>query len=346
VSRRLTDALTALAARTYPRSRRVDAAAVRDCAREAIDASGARVLARESASLAFAGLRARGGVAARELGHAPWRAALSVLALPLATATVLLWTFGFVPRYDHWPLGEGWALLLGGSLLAVVGAALERRWLVVCGALATFVAAASPYLGFGTEVPGHSLTPSFFYGHGVDLAAASLVPTLLLAAAGWSLPRGARPPGQVVATRLVLALAPAVVAAIALLPASRPQPTYGWLYRGPGTEPKLIEGGPYSMPWLPPSRVLLVIFAVALAAALVLTWIRAREQPAPALASALVLASVAYPLVWATTRNTDVAPYWAYQGTYMWLASAIPLLIAVALARRAGRMRRAGELLH
>jgi hypothetical protein len=339
VSRRLTDALTALAARTYPRSRRADAAAVRDCAREAIDASGVRVLAREALSLAFAGLRARGGVAARELVHAPWRAALSVLALPLATAILLLWTFGFVPRYDHWPLGEGWALLLGGSLLAV-GAVLERRWLVVGGALGTFVAAASPYLGFGTDVPGYSLTPSFFYGHGLDLAVASLIPTLLLAAAGWSLPRRQRPPAQVVATRLVLALAPAVAAAIALLPASRPQPTYGMSHMTPGAEPELVMYPPYPMPWLPPSRVLLVIFAVALAAALIVTWIRARTQPAPALASALVLASVAYPLVWATFHNVQFAPYWAYHAGYIGLVSAIPLLVAVALARRAGRIQR------
>jgi hypothetical protein len=288
----------------------------------------------------FAGLRARGGVAGRELVHAPWRAALSVLALPLATAILLLWTFGFVPRYDHWPLGEGWALLLGGSLLAVIGAALERRRLVVVGALATFVAAVSPYLGFGTELPGSSITPSFFYGWGVDLAAASLIPTLLLAAAGWSLPRGARPTGEVIATRLVLALGPAVTAAIALLPASRPQPTYGMSLMRPGEEPELVMGPPYSLPWLPPSRVLLVIFAVALAVAMIVTWIRARAQPAPALASALALASVAYPLVWATVHNVDFAPYWAYQAGYLWLVTIIPLLVAVALARRAGRVQR------
>ncbi len=227
MSRRLTDAITALAALTYPRSRRADARAVRDCAREAIDTSGMRRLAREGSSLAFAGLRARGGVAARQLVHAPWRAALSALRSRLPPAILLVWTFGFVPRYDHWPLGEGWALLLGGSLLAVAGAALERRLLVVGGALAVFAAAASPHLGLGIDQPGSSLTPSFFYGHGVDLAAASLAPTLLLAAAGWSLPRGSRPPSRLVATRLVFALAPAVAAAIALLPAATPQPSYG-----------------------------------------------------------------------------------------------------------------------
>jgi hypothetical protein len=85
---------------------------------------------------------------------------------------------------------------------------------------------------------------------------------------------------------------------------------------------------------------LLVIFVVALAAALIVTWIRARTQPAPALASALALASVAYPLVWATFHNLEFAPYWAYQAGYIWLVTVIPLLVAVALARRAGRIER------
>ena len=67
------------------------------------------------------------------------------------------------PRYDHWPLGEGWVMLLGGSLVAVVGAALRSRWLTAAGAGAVFVAAAAPYLGFGTEVALHD-TPSFFAG--------------------------------------------------------------------------------------------------------------------------------------------------------------------------------------
>jgi hypothetical protein len=98
-----------------------------------------------------------------------------------------LWTFAFVPRYDHWPLGEGWALLLGGSLAAVIGAALRSRGLTALGALATFVAAASPYLGKGTEV-AIADTASFYHGWGVDLGAASLVPTFRLAVAAWCMP--------------------------------------------------------------------------------------------------------------------------------------------------------------
>jgi hypothetical protein len=146
-SRRLTDALTALAAQTFPPSRSADGRVVRDCARDAIDASGLRAVVRESLSVATAGLRVRSGVAARELRLAPWRPALAALTLPLASALLCLWTFGFVPRYDHWPLGEGWALLLGGSLTAVIGAALRSRVLTSLGALATFVAAAAPYVG-------------------------------------------------------------------------------------------------------------------------------------------------------------------------------------------------------
>ena len=47
------------------------------------------------------------------------------------------------------------------------------------------------------------------------------------------------------------------------------------------------------LPWLPPSGTLFAILATALAIALFLTWRRARSDPAPAIASALVLMSVA-----------------------------------------------------
>ena len=51
-SRRLSDALTSLAAQTFPPSRRAEGVVVRDCARDAIDADGMRAMARESLSLA------------------------------------------------------------------------------------------------------------------------------------------------------------------------------------------------------------------------------------------------------------------------------------------------------
>ncbi|MEA2331469.1 MAG: hypothetical protein QOH58_1607 [Thermoleophilaceae bacterium] len=334
---RLADALTAVAARAYPRSGCTDARVVRDCAREAIAANGLHTLVRESASLVTAGLRARVGVAALELSRAPWRAALGALTLPLATALLLVWTFGFVPRYDHWPLGEGWVLLLGGSLTAMVGAALRSRWLTAGGAAATFIAAAAPYLGFGTEM-ALAQTPSFFHGWSVDFGAASLLPALLLVAGGLSLPRGPRPPVRAVLARLAAGLIPAAIAAVALLPYATPKPTIAFLYAGPDSAPIVQEGPPYPMPWLPPSRGLLAILGIALAIAVIVTWREFRAHPERALATGLVLASVAYPLTWVATRTEALnAPYWLLNGPYPLLLAALPALLALALMRRAGR---------
>ena len=221
---RLSHTLTGFAAITFPKARRSDAHVVRDCAREAVDATSMRALPRESLSLAMAGMRTRIGLAATEFWHAPWRDALSVLALPLAATLLLVWTFGFISRYDHWPLGEGWALLLGGSLLAVIGAALARRWLTVAGAIAVFVAAASPYVGFGTDV-AIADTPSFFQGWSVDIGVASLLPTLLLVASGLSLRRSPARSASAVHARLAAGLGPALVAAVYLFPGPAREPT-------------------------------------------------------------------------------------------------------------------------
>jgi len=216
-------------------------------------------------------------------------------ARPLAAVILTLWTFGFVPRYDHWPLGVGWVLLLGGSLMAVVGAALRTRWLTAIGAAVTFVAAASPYAGLGGGVV-RADTPSVFYGYGVDLGAASLLPTLLLVAGALSLPRSAARPIRLVAgARLALGLLPAAVALLGLLPAPEREPTYMHLYR-PGLEPTVVAGPADPWPWIPPSRTFLVIFGLALAAVVVLTWTRARAHPAGALASGLC--SSAWPIRW------------------------------------------------
>ena len=338
---RLAGALTAIAACAYPRSRRADARVVRDCAREAIAAEGLRAVARESGSLVTAGLRARAGAAALELGGAPWRAALDALTFPLATALLLVWTFGFVPRYDHWPLGEGWALLLGGSLVAAVGAALRSRWLTAGGAAATFVAAAAPHFGFGIE-SGMGLTPSFFQGWHVDAGAAALLPTLLLVAGGLSLPRSLRPPSvRRVLARLAVGLAPAAIAAVALVPYATPKPTVGWLFMGPGRDPVRFVGEPYFMPWLPPSRYLLTIFGIALATAVIVTWWQARIRPERVLATGLVVASVAYPLAWVLARTEALgAPYWLLNPPYPLLLTALPALLALVLVRRAGRTQR------
>jgi hypothetical protein len=341
MGQRLSDAATAVAARSFPRSRRADARVVRDCARESIDASGMAALPREFLSLAVAGVRARVGVAARELLHAPWRPALSALTLPLAAAILTVWTFAFVPRYDHWPLGEGWAMLLGGSLVAVVGAALRRRWLTATGAAAVLVAAASPYLGMGTET-ALSDTPSFYQGWSLDLGAVSLLPTLLLLAGALSMPRGEPRPARQIAARLSLGLAPAMISLIYLLPAPTPEPTRAVLVRGPGLEPQVVIGPPYEFPWIPPSDTLVTGLAIALAVAVVVTWFTAGANPAGTLATGLVLLTVAYPVAWEAIRELN-APWWAYQATYRWPATLIPLVLALALARRAGRIQALGQ---
>ncbi len=320
--RRLTDAVTSLAAQTFPPSRRADGRVVRDCARDAIDAAGLRTMARETLSVAFAGLRVRYGVSVRDVRQAPWRRALATLTLPLATAFLCVWTFGFVPRYDHWPLGEGWALLLGGSLLALVGAAFQARWPIVLGAAAVFVAAGAPYVGRGTEadVPG---TPTFFYATGVDLGAASLLPALLLIGAALSLPRGAGRSIVDAAGRLVLGLIPTAYALLHLLPRPEPEPTPITTMMGPGQEPIFSWGPPYPYPWIPESEPLVTALGLALLVSVAYAWGAAKARPEAALATAIVLVSVAYPVAW------------KLHGWAVWPHIMVPLGAATALTLRA-----------
>jgi hypothetical protein len=336
------EGVTGLASLTFPRTRRADGRVVRDCARDSVDGAGLWALPRECLSLAWAGLRTRPREAVFELRSAPWREALSVLTLPLAATILVVWIFGFIPRYDHWPLGEGWALLLGGSLLAVIGAALQHRWLTAIGGAAVFVAAAVPYVGYGSQVPGSSLTPSFFFAWSVDIGAASLLPTLLLVAAALSLPRRPRASVRTLMARLALGLAPAVVALVHLLPVPEPEPTRIYTATpGPGRGVTVIGptfGPPNPYPWIPSSRPLIAALGIALAVAVVLTRIRARTHPHHVLATGLILTSVAYPVAWVTIRFDPVAaPYWLYNGAYPLLLAALPLLLALVLMRKAGR---------
>jgi hypothetical protein len=329
VGRRLTDALTALAARAFPLSRRAEGRVVRDCARDAIEGDGLRTIARQSLSVARAGLRVRLHADARDVRLAPWRPALATLTLPLAAALLCVWTFGFVPRYDHWPLGEGWVMLLGGSLVAVIGAAFSARWVIVLGAAAVFVAAGAPYVGYGTEA-ALSDTPTFFPASGVDLGAASLIPVLLLAGAALSLPRRPERSLRSVLDRLVLGLLPTAVALIHLLPREKPpQRTIGLSYnelpeRGRTLpEPDVVFGPPYPFPELTESGVLLTGLGVALLVAVVFSWRAARTRPEAALATALVLVSVAWPLAW------------RMHGYAVWPHIVVPLGAALALTLRA-----------
>jgi hypothetical protein len=338
-ARPLSDVVTAAAAGVFPRARRHDARVVRDLAREMVDRAGLRALPRQAFSIAAAGVRCRLRTAAGELGGAPWPAALRALTLPLASTLLAVWLFGFVERYDHWPLGEGWAMLLGGSLVAVIGAAFRARWPVALGAAAVLAAAVSPFFGMGTEAALND-TPSFFQGDNVDIAASSLAPTALLLAAAFALPARPRQPFTTSLRRLALALVPAALALVMALPAPEPEPTRGMIFPGPGIEPRPFVGPPYPFPWIPESRTLLAALGVALLAAVVISAVRARTHPAGALATAMVLAAVAYAVSWAAVNNVDFAPYWAHQspGFTLVLATA-PLLLALTLMRQAGRGR-------
>jgi hypothetical protein len=327
--RRVTDAVTSLAARTFPPSRRADSRVVRDWARDAVDAAGLGTLARESLSVALAGLRVRFGVCVREVRQAPWRPALAALTLPVAAAFPIVWTFGFVPRYDHWPLGEGWVLLLNGSLLSVIGAAFAVRWIIVLGAAAVFVGAGAPYVGYGTE-NALSDTSTLFPAHGVDLGAASLIPALLLAGAGLTLPRRRTRSLEAGLDRLVLGLLPTAAALIYLLTRVRPEallnfpsPELGGRTLAEGSEVAIGPGPPYSAPELIEPGTLLTALGVALLVAVVFGWRAARSRPEAALATALVLVSVAPPFAW------RVHEYAA------WPAILIPFAVAIALTRRA-----------
>ena len=332
MKRRLRDGLTSLAARTFPRSHRGDARVVRDCARDAVDARGPRALLREAIAIAGAGLRVRLAMDARDLRGAPWPPALAALTLPLAAALLCVWTFGFLPLYDHWPLGEGWALLLGGSLLALIGAAFAARWVTLVGAAAMFVAAGAPYVGYGTE-KALSGTATFFPASGVDLGAASLLPALLLAVGALSLPRRPQRSLRTVLDRLLLGLLPTAVAFVHLLPREAPQPTTGFVYAIPErgrtvSEPEVVFGPPYEFPQLTESKPLLTALGIALLVAVVLSWRTSRTRPEVALATALVLVSVAWPLAW------------KMHGYAVWPQIIVPLGAAFALALRAAHAAR------
>ena len=267
------------------------------------------------------------------------------MSLPLAAALLTLWTFGFVPRYDHWPLGWGWALLLGGSLAAVVGTAVGARRLALAGSVATFAAAVAPHFGMGTRATITG-TPSFFDVGTVDLGAASLLPNLLLIAACLAMPRRPRRGPRVIAARLALGLLPAAASLLVLLPAPELIPA-SELAPPREIAPGVLVGGGYNYPapWVYDAPIFMRAFGIVLALAIVITWFTAgagRRQP---LATGLVLASVAYPLVW-TLMHQDFAPYsnlelrtpwWAYQMEYRLGLALLPLLLALALMRRAGR---------
>ena len=92
-------------------------------------------------------------------------------------------------------------------------------------------------------------------------------------------------------------------------------------------------GPPYPFPELAASGPLLTALGVALLVAVVFSWRAARTRPEAALATALVLVSVAWPLAW------------RMHGYAVWPLILIPLGVALALTLRAahGPRRASGD---
>lgn len=112
---------------------------------------------REAAGLLRGGMAERVRIRWRGLVRAPWRAALARLALPLAVVHLAVWTAGIAQFGDPFPLGKWWMLVLGGSALGVIGAALRWRAVATIGAVGVLVALAHHGLGsyLGTGQPTH-----------------------------------------------------------------------------------------------------------------------------------------------------------------------------------------------
>jgi len=132
-----------------------------------------------------------------------------------------------------------------------------------------------------------------------------------------------------VADRLVLGLLPTGLALVHLLPRPTPGPTMIFTHEAPPeqgrtlTDPTVSLGPPYPFPELQESGTLLSALGIALVVAVVLSWRAAPTRPEAALATALVLVSVAYPLAW------------VLHGHAVWPTILIPLGAALALTLRA-----------
>ena len=156
----------------------------------------------------------------------------------------------------------------------------------------------------------------------------SLIPALLLAGAALSLPRQRERSLRTVLDRLVLGLLPTAVTLIHLLPRDPPQRTIGFAYNDPPEagrlpDPDAMFSPPYPFPQLTESKALLTALGVGLLVAVVFSWRAARARPEAALATALVLVSVAWPLAW------------RMHGYAVWPHIVVPLSAALALTLRA-----------
>ena len=112
-------------------------------------------------------------------------------------------------------------------------------------------------------------------------------------------------------------------AGLHLLPRPKPEPTPITTMTGPGQDPIFEWGPPCPYPWIPESEPLVTGLGLALLVAVAYSWGAARRRPEAALATALVLVSVAYPVAW------------KLHGYAIWPTILVPLGAATALTLRA-----------
>lgn len=232
---------------------------------------------REAAGLIRGGLVERLRLRWRGLVRAPWRPALRRLALPLAAIHLAVWATGIAGVFDPLPLGKWWTLVLGGSVLALIGAALRWRAVAAVGALGVFAAlAAQGSANYLSPTGGLTHFSSGIGSTALDLDAAMFPAALVLVAASVALP--ARPE---LSTAALVRLLSAALPAVGL-----------WLVARPG-EPGLPEPG------IPEPGGLLVAALLALAAVAV-AWCayRRRRDPAAGVLGAAILAAAAPEAVW------------------------------------------------
>ena len=223
--RRLNHTITGIATITFPKARRSDALVVRDCAREAVDATNMRALPRESLSLVMAGMRTRIGLAATEFRHAPWRDALAVLAPPAGghapAGLDLRLHLALRPLAARGGLGPAAGRLAGGGG--------RRRARASVGSRRPALSSSSPPRPRPTSASGPERTSPARRASTTAGASTSGWHRCSQRCCSWppgsACARSPAPAASAIFARLAAGLAPALVAAVYLFPGPSREPT-------------------------------------------------------------------------------------------------------------------------
>jgi hypothetical protein len=210
------------ALRAYPRRRRErDGAILLDCADE-LRAAGSPLIV-EAAGLVRGGLAARASGFRSDLRAAPLGEALAILAVPLAIASLAFWIAGAMRL---WPIGLWWSLVLGGAVLALLGAVTRRRPLAVGGWILVLALVAQELLAGEIDVSSGSRLDVDVGTYSLDAIAATAPIMLLGLTSALRIGRPARPAHRraVALTAVAAVLAAAAPEAVWILAGTLPYP--------------------------------------------------------------------------------------------------------------------------